>query len=117
MRGRRIGNQTIIMRRIQLPRDVVFVLHVAAAGGFKLNVDLRFSEVASTNDVSRADRGVDAAVILGPRSHSLSAVRGNGVEIGFADLLLLLLQSHRQRMTCCAPCVQCSWPKMNLSAC
>lgn len=81
------------------------MLYVVAACSFELNIYLRFGEAATADDVRGADGGVDPAVILGPRADSVAAVSSNGMEIGFTDLLLLLLGSHGPRMTCCAPAV------------
>ena len=97
VRGARFGDKSVVVGALQLPGDELFVLHVGAVGGLELNVDFWLGEVPGANWAGGTNRGIETAMILGPRSDCVAAVGGNGMKIRFADLLLALFWSHGSR--------------------
>ena len=64
--------------------------------GLELEIDLRITKRPGPDDPGRSDRDVDAARVLGPTPDLEATSRRDGVHVGLADLLTLLLrrQTH-----------------------
>lgn len=95
VRSRGVGDQRFLVRSVEGPRDVVGMFHVVPACRFELEIQLGLGEVAGSDASGSAEGGVEAAVILRPIAHGVAALRGDRVEVGLADLFLLLLGGHR----------------------